>query len=637
MSAIAGFWRREGDEPAITTCTHMLDRLVLYGPDGIATLDDGTFAAGKCHRDHVPCEDEDRGPIRSDDGRYLLTADIRLDNAGELKSVLGLAASSAVGDSRLLLEGYVRFGRAILDRLLGDFAFAIWDGWDRSLFLARDPMGEKPLHYSRAERFAAFSSMPGALARVARTRVDEMRLAEFVADLWPHDDCTYFRGIERVQPGHWVSMSAGRTEVAPYWNPRSTTLHLAGVAEYAEAMRAELDQAVTRRLRRTGGAVGAHLSSGLDSSAVASAAALALGEQPLYAFTSAPREGFDGPVPEGWAADESAVAAATARLHPNIRHVIVRPRRTDAGAALGRAHRLAWQPTAGVMNAAWWDAINQAACQRGVTVMLTGEVGNFTISAGLGTDQLRDLMRERRFSRWWREARALAGSEFGWRTILNGSFGASLPAGMHRALRRGLGRDVEPESRDWFVTQAYRAAVAREERRSGLAGARWRSGFERRLHLLRGFDPGNYRKRSLAQWGIEERDVTADRRLAEFCLSLPVEALLHEGERRPALRRALAGRVAPEVLSPRARGYQSADWFERVDRAALLRWADRVDRPPARRVVDLDSVRRIADTWPGENPIAQRSIALYPMSLLRALSAAQFANDMDELLRDDRP
>jgi asparagine synthase (glutamine-hydrolysing) len=616
----------------------MIDAQRRYGGEGPSFVESRGFAAGKSTwaRARSAAADDhpgDRAPLQSADGRFVVVADCRLDNPAELRRLLDLGGDSAATcDARLILEGYRRFGAGIVERLLGAFAFAVHDAERQTLFLARDLFGERPLYFASGEGVAGFASMVPGLAALPEleVEVDSARLAELVGDLWPQDRRTFFTNVERVRPGEWVLIGPAGLESALHWSPPARTLRLGSTDAYAEALRGELDAAVRRRLPRGGGAVGSHLSAGFDSSAVTSAAALELGETPLYAFTSAPAAGFAGPVPDGWVADESEGAAATARLHPNIRHLVVRAPTGDPLSDLDRAHRLAWQPMPGVMNGRWWSAINAAAEARGVSVMLTGEVGNFTLSAGLGTDQLPDFFRQGRLLRWWREARALARREYGWRTVVNASFGAWVPPRLHRALRAAWGLEEESSSRSWFVAAHRRAAVAAEESRSGFRMTPWPNSIARRVHNLRGFDFGNSRMRSLAQWRIDERDVTADRRLVDFCFSLPPEALLDRGERRPVLRRALAGRVAPQVLAARGRGYQSADWFERLEARDLLAWADAVDTPAAADAVDMTAVRRVATNWPGERVTSPTTITLYAMSLLRALSCAHFATVMRE-------
>ncbi|HEX8480552.1 MAG TPA: asparagine synthase-related protein [Allosphingosinicella sp.] len=608
----------------------MLDRQAAYGPHGCDLSGDRGYFAGRCLYRSLPEDRFDRQPLTSDDGRFMLVADLRIDNRDELLRDLAVGGSAGAGlsDSELLLRGFLAWERGILTRMIGDFAFALWDGRARTLLLARDTAGERPLHYRRSNGHFAFASMAAPLASLpgARFDVDEERIARFVADL-PHGGRrSFFAEVETLEPGHCALATSGGTSFERYWEPARRTLRFARTADYGEALREQIDQAVVRRLRRSGGLAGSQLSSGFDSSAVTTSAASALarrGER-LLAFTAAPREGFAGPVVAGRIGDESPLAAETAALHPNIDHRIVRPGGTCALELLANSHRLSGQPVGHVCNNLWWQAINRSAGEAGVTVMLTGEAGNFTISAGLAVDTLGDLLPTRGWTRWWREARALKrGGEFGWLQMLNASFGSRLPESVYARLR---GRRPAPPA---FVAPAWREKMRRELESEGWAVRPPRLSAERRWTMLRMVDPGSYRKRSLAEWGVEERDPTNDRRLVEFCFSLPPEALLSDGVRRPALREALDRRIPPAVLDQRLRGYQMPDWYEQIKgeevKAAI---AAAAGSGLAASVIDLEAAEATAGSWPRSGWEQRPVIYLYRMQLLRTLAAAAFVGSV---------
>jgi asparagine synthase (glutamine-hydrolysing) len=626
MSAIAGVWSFEGGAGASASCGHLLDAQSAYGPHARDIVDLGDYAAGRCLYRLLPEDAFDRQPLTSDDGRFALVADVRIDNRDELIAGLGLGSAAGLADSVLLFRGLLTWGSGLLTRMIGDFAFALWDGRERSLLLARDTAGERPLHYRRGGGVFAFATMAAPLARRpgAGLDVDEERLARFVADLPPGGQKSFFAGVSTLEPGHFALVSSRAVAVERYWEPRRPPVRYARCEDYGEALREQLDAAVARRLRRAGGRVGSQLSSGLDSSAVTTSAAIALaarGER-LLAFTSAPREGFDGPVVAGRIGDEAPLAAATAALHPNIEHRIVRPAGLSALKLLESSHRLSGQPVGHVCNNLWWQAINRSAGEAGATVMLTGEAGNFTISAGLGVDTLRDLVRAGAWGRWWSEVRALRRRrDFGWLQMLNASFGPWLPESLYARLR---GRSPEPPR---FVAPGSRERMGRELQRAGWEIRPPRDSAARRLAMLRMADPGNYRKRSLAEWGVEERDPTNDRRLVEFCFALPPRARLDGGVRRPALRRALAGRVPEAVLDQRLRGYQMPDWYEQIrgeEVKDLARHAAAAGH--ARPVIDLDAMEAAARSWPASGWQERPVVYLYRMQLLRTLAAASFVN-----------
>ncbi|MGA9580704.1 MAG: asparagine synthase-related protein [Allosphingosinicella sp.] len=630
MSAIAGVWKFAGGARAISFCEHLLEAQSAYGPHRRDFTAQGDYATGRNLYRLLPEDEFDRQPLTSDDGRFVMVADLRIDNRDELISglSLGTADGARLSDSALLFRGCLAWGRGVLERMIGDFAFALWDGRERSLLLARDTAGERPLHYRQGDGYFAYATMPLPLARLAGARfdVDEDRLAGFVADIPPGGSRSFLAGVSLIEPGHCALVTSGGVAVERYWQPSRRSLHFARPEHYGEALREQLDAAVSRRLRRSGGFVGAQLSSGLDSSAVTTSAAptLAAGGERLLAFTSAPRDGFDGPVVSGRIGDESAIAAATARIHSNIDHHVVRPTGISPLDLIETSHRLSGQPVGHVCNNVWWQGINRRAGESGVSVMLTGEAGNFTISAGLGVDTLGDLRHFGRWGAWWREARALRRRRaFSWPQMLNASFGSLLPENVYAGLR-GRRAELPP-----FVAAGWRDLMRGRLERSGWDIRPPGDSAERRWKMLRMVDPGNYRKRSLAEWGVEERDPTNDRRLVDFCFSLPSEALLDGGVRRPALRRALAGRVPAGLLDQRLRGQQMPDWYEQVGGEEVQAFARaQAESGLAGSVIDLEAVQEAARSWPTSGWERRPIIYLYRMHLLRTLAAASFVNSV---------
>lgn len=169
MSAIAGVWRFDEQPQPESDCARMLAVQQIYGPHDGRMWCDGALAMGRRLFRSLPEDIFDRQPLRSRDGRLTLVADVRLDNRDELAAELGLASGEArqFCDAGILLASLDRWGEQAVNRLIGDFAFALWDASAQRLLLARDFIGHRPLHYHRGKDFFAFASMP---KRVARSR-----------------------------------------------------------------------------------------------------------------------------------------------------------------------------------------------------------------------------------------------------------------------------------------------------------------------------------------------------------------------------------------------------------------------------------------------------------------------------------
>jgi asparagine synthase (glutamine-hydrolysing) len=628
LSAIAGYWSFSGRPGARHCCERMLAAQHVYGPGRPVCWSESGISLGRRLFPLLPEDVHDVAPVAGAD--RVLVADIRLDNRSELCADLGLSKAEArtLSDAALLMAALARWDEAALDRLVGDFAFAFWNGRERKLLLARDPLGQRPLVYHQGVDFVAFSSMPKglhALPDIPR-KPDARTMAGFLALLPETADETYFEGVRKVRSGHVVTVAAGRVCSRRYWNPRSKLLRLAGPADYEEAVREGLDRAVAAQLRGAGARVGAHLSGGLDSSAVAATAARTLGgEGSVVAYTSVPRDGWNGGGGDSLA-DEGPLAAAVAALYPNMEHVRIAAGGGSPFAVMERASDLHERPVLNACNGVWFDAILQDAADRGLKVLLTGQCGNLSFSQD-GMALLGSLLREARVPQLARTAWSLLrhGARAG--TVAARILGPLLP----RSALQGIAR-LRGKSGDLADFTALNPALLPAMRQRARASARdladrsrdprdaWTWGLER-------VDFGNFNKGALGGWGVDLRDPTADRRLIELCLTIPPEQFLAGGIPRSLARRALADRLPRIVLDERRKGYQAADWNEGLS-AARPELADAIERiaqvPEAAALLDLDKMRRLVEAWPDGGWHRDRTIASYRQALLRGTSAGHF-------------
>jgi asparagine synthase (glutamine-hydrolysing) len=372
--------------------------------------------------------------------------------------------------------------------------------------------------------------------------------------------------------------------------------------------------------------VGAHLSAGLDSSSVAATAARLVAPHggKVIGFTAAPRRGFSGPVLPGRIGDESGPAAEVAALYPNMEHVIVRNEGVTPLDLLGRTSSLFQEPVGHPCNHVWWSAVHDEARARGVTVMLTGEAGNLTTSAG-GLATLADFVRQGQWLRWAREARAVHGSGPSWKGILATSFGPWMPRVVWRTLTGIWGPKVNVQCAS-LLHPSLRAGIEEQAAKAARGGQPAGDDREMRWNLIQQHEPGNFRKGTLARWGVDERDPTADRRLADFCLAVPPEQLFSGGVTRRLARVALADRLPPAVLNGQ-RGYQYPGWYEGIDGSALEGvLSDLEGQSAAASLLDVSRLRALASAWPSSGWESLNVIVTYRLGFLRAISAAAFAN-----------
>ena len=635
MSALAGRWNFDGKPDAEASCARMLAAQRIYGPHDERRWSDGDLALGRRLYRVLPEDRFDRQPLIGAGGRLVLVADLRLDNREALEAALGIGEREAARlcDAALLLRAIERWDEDAVDRIVGDFAFALWDARERRLTLARDFVGQRPLHYHRGKDFFAFATMPKGLHALSEIPYapDTRAVAEFLTRMPEAAGGSFFEGVSAVEPGQVLTVSVDAQRGRRFWTPDRRALTLPRGEDFVEGLRHHLDQAVRARLRGANGAVASQLSGGWDSGAVTATAARLLGKEgTVSAFTAVPRAGYDRPVPAARIADEGPLAAATAALYPNIDHVLIRAGNLSPVEHLDRYFYLFDRPAVNLCNHTWVVAICEAARERGLNVMLTGQMGNMTISYS-GIELLPELAGQGRLFTLARiGAQLVAKRSMRWRGVLMEAFGRDMPAWLWNGLHRLVGREsklldyaaIRPDE-----IQALGLGRIARERGVDFSYRPRRDGFEARLWVLRRVVAGNYNKGMLAGWGIDQRDPTVDRRLVEYCLGVPMDAYLADGELRSLPRRALADRLPTAVLAERGKGYQAADWHEGLTAArdALEAEVKRFGAcGPAAQILDIARLQSFFDNWPKSGWERPGVFGAYRGALLGGVSGGHF-------------
>lgn len=616
----------------------MLAAQAIYGPHARDQLDIGDLALGRCLFRKLPEDVHDSQPLIGGGGRFVLVCDVRLDNRDDLIATLGIdhGIAATMADSAILLAAWEKWQAECFTHIFGDYALALWHRDARALLLARSPGGVRPLFYHISQGFVAVGSMAKglhALAEIAR-QPDPDRIVDDLAMLPEHGSRSFFAGIQRVEPGHLVTISAdGSASTRCHWRPNRAPIRLANRDAYAEALLEIFDAAVRVRLRGGGPAIGSHLSSGFDSAAVATSAAMQLAPSGgrVIAFTHVPRPGYDGPVPRHRHGDEGRIAAETAALYANIEHVPLAHQGGSPLAELDRNFHLFERPITNLCNQNWIVQINDAAQTRGLSVLLSGMLGNMTISYG-GETLLPALVAQGRWLHWLREARALV-RHGGYRPrgVAVASFGPFLPAFLWRWIQRAFaGNDTGLASYSALRPGHVAPEELEQRARSRAVDFHLRprtDGVATRLWAINRIDLGTYHLGSLAGWGLDMRDPTIDHRLIDFMLGVPEEMLLSNGVTKALARHAFGPRLSPNVLASRTKGLQAVDWHEAMTahRADLIAELARLgDCVPAAAAIDLPRLNRLVDNWPTggwDTPAITKS---YRMAMLRAISTGHF-------------
>ena len=554
MSGIAGVIRFGGSvDPAELAC--MLAAMSRRGPDRNGCLVDGNAGFGQALLATTPEAMADQQPWRHPESGCIVVSDSRLDNRPELAIELGLTSRviDDVGDGELLHAAWQAWGTGCANRLLGDFAFAIWDPRSHRLFCARDIMGVRPFYFHRMPgRMFAFASDPDALLALSDVprRINDGRVADaLVGELEGIDrTSTFYLDIERLPPARTLAVDARVASQEEYWHPLAARPAQLPDTDHGwiEAVRASLDLAVQRRLRGLGIA-GAMVSGGLDSSAVAALAQRKLearGER-LATFsaidaanpcheTGAIREMLNAFPFDAATVDVQQLQSLESSIHQHLEEMR--------------------EPFDG--SATLISAIYATAAGRKVRWVMDGMPADNLYTAG---GYFRELAREAKFGALWREARALHVTE-----------GALYPT--IRALQTLSGSIVPMRLRDPWDALRDRAMYRKLRRDSCIS-----NGFADRVRLLERFrvyrrdmretrigkaagvphtimtaayiTAGIERYNRIASFhGVEPRHPFLDRELIELHAWLPLPLRLHDGHQKWALRAAMQD-LLPSVIA----------------------------------------------------------------------------------------
>jgi asparagine synthase (glutamine-hydrolysing) len=637
MSAIAGIMNVDEEPIDIATLQRMKTLLTPYGRDAQNILNHGSIALIRTllritHEDFL-----DHQPLVDRSSGISLVFDGRIDNRDELCHKFGISSNEASlqSDSELVLKACIRWDTNAVKHLLGDFAFACWQAPQRRLWLARDPIGMRPLFWHRQASFVAFATMPKALFAipgVPRALCEEW-LHDYLCLLPMVGATSMFKDIYRVEPGQVAIFDTQRTSLVRYHSYDSNyVISLPSDNDYLDAFNEQLNNAIARRLR-SHGAIASHLSSGFDSSTVTALAATQLLEKDsrLLAYTSVPREGFDGPVPKGKHADEGPGARALADRFPNIDHFLIRIGDTSPIESLHADTEMMDRGILNPCNMVWAKAIQDHASSQGAKVLLSGQMGNATISYD-GLEYLPELLSSGHFKVLLSQVLAIKSlhPNITWKAVIATTIAPFFPPSLWRIYQRVRGNYSKLTSYS-AISPAFMERIGTQVRAKRLNfdltyTMPWANGRRKRIAMLTKRCNGEYFAAANIA-GLEIRDPTADLRLVEFCLSLPTHLYLRDGTTKWLLRHLMRYVLPPQILDTSTKGLQSADWYEATSRdLPLIREeiSSLQAHAHAPDYLDLTALKHLVDNWPSSGWDNPEIDDLYRIKLLRGLSVGSF-------------
>ena len=540
MNAICGYYRR--GECAEAGVAGMLGALSDYGNVHAQWLE-GPVALGGWHT-ATSSETAERNACMHRDAGVTVAADARLDDREALCEALDIrpAERHKLTDAGLVLRAWLRWGRDCPRHLLGDYAFAVWDAKERTLFCARDHAGVRPLYYAATRSGVVFASAVEAVHAVPEVSdaLDEATVAAYLTGTgWNSTTRTFFKEVRKLPPGHTLTVkgdppASHSPRIERYWRPEDApTAPPASDDAYAEELLELMARAVADRLR--GGLVGTHLSGGLDSSSIAVLAARELRRQgcpPPPAFSWLPALGQAAPAakhaPEYDRIDAVCRQEDLQVFHrsPSVDDMVAMLRRD--GALPGVHVHLNEEP------------VQRCAAEQGVRVLLSGWGGDEGVSFN-GRGYHQQLLLGGRWLRLVAECRATSRP---FRSLAQTALSIAHPH-LPGRLRRWRHGEV-PRHRHWLIDPEFaRRAKPLPELPFRPISLR----YAQAQLLRRGFLCQRIEgwAASGARRGIEYRYPLLDRRLLAFALSLPPDQFRRGAWGRWLMRRASSAILPPEI------------------------------------------------------------------------------------------
>ena len=587
----------------------MRDSLVHRGPDGAGLFVDGPIGLG--HR-RLSIVDVEHGaqPMTTDDGRSTIVYNGEVFNHPALMAELRAAGVSyhTHCDTETVLHLYERYGRAFVNHCRGMFAIAIWDRADRTLTLARDRFGVKPVYYVHAaDGTLYFASEIKALlaAGAVSPSLNAQAFPDFLANHAPSGTDTLFAGVKRLPAGHTLTWNDGTVRIDRYWDLSFTPDPALGrasdadlVAEYTE----RFEEAVRLRLMADV-PLGMFLSGGIDSAAITAV---------MSKMVDGPIKTFSVAFAEREANELRYARMVSEKFRTDHHEVVVSPEQFwDA------LPTLIWhedEPLAHPSSVAL-NFVSRLAAEH-VKVVLTGEGSDETLA---GYNRYRVTMANMALGGVWE---AVVPRQL--RAALAGAIGEAGAAGVRGKLARTfLARPANldamyfdnfavfaPDRLSALLSPEMRAAVAGVNPYAAYHDALATSDAPTLLGKLLYADAKTYLQELLMKQdqmsmaaSIESRVPFLDHPLAEFTGRMPERMKLRGMTTKYVLRQAMKDRLPAEILSRKKLGFPVpvGAWFRREWRHLLDEFV-LSDRALRRGLFQPDVLRRlVAGHVAGEN------------------------------------
>lgn len=552
MSGIAGVYNGDGKPVERLLLQRMSNTLAHRGPDASGCWIDGPV--GMVHRMLWTTSESlhETQPLRDETGTLCLTLDGRVDNRKELRAALEDqdATFRTDTDAELVLRAYQRWGKGCPQKLIGDFAFVIWDGRNRQLFCARDPLGIKPLYYTFDGRIFLWGSEPQSLFAGLPLRLEPNQgmMGEYLSDNICDVEETLYQGVFRLAPAHHLTVQNESLRKERYFDiDPSKEIRYRSDEDYAEHFYDILKEAVRCRLRSQS-PVSLFLSGGVDSSAIAGVAQFLTGQGLVapcgletYSLT------FSHPAADEHTYVEDVIKQLGLTAHSVNAHGWAPPALRD------QVCRLRDFPD--LPNTSPWGLLYSLARDRGSRVALWGFGGDEWLTGD--SAHCADLLRQYRIPTLLRQIRhdLRTSNLWGGRDVtltdaVQWCLLPLIPPSLKALIKRSMNWNIPR-----WITPTFARKVALQDRFLGdTALPQFPTLAQREIYrqFRNGWSTTEYEllNRFESNMSLEGRFPFCDRRLIEFAVALPEEQRWRADQTKFVLRQAV-GKLLPDSVRQR--------------------------------------------------------------------------------------
>lgn len=558
MSAITGIFYRDGRKVDPELIKKMNNRLSHRGPDGSAVWCGGSVALGHQMLWTTPESLHEKLPF--EESGLVITADARIDNRKELSDELDIEDKETVSDSYFILKAYEKWGENCPDKLLGDFAFAIWDKNEEILFCARDHMGVKPFYYYLDDETFVFGTEIKALFCVPGVprKLNELKVAMYLTGMIAERELTFYEDILRLPAANSIIIEEQKIKKDRYWElDPDLKVKMDSDEEYYQRFFDIFSESVNCRLRSSF-PVGFELSGGLDSSSIV-CTAKKIYEKNYKDVTINTFSKIFTDIPE---CDESYYIQKVIDLGGIEPYFL----RADKIGPLDKIDKILWyhdEPFYIPNLPSIWELYKKIQ-NSGNRVFLSGHDGDSTISHG--TNFLKDLALSFRWNKLIKEINGLSKdiNQLSSRVFLNKVLFPLITKNFKNwSFKKNKRRPgeyifnnkqlVERLNLESYSKKYYRFHSEEKTARKSHYSLITHGSHQYTLEVL---------DRNVSAFNIEPRYPFFDKRLIDFCYAIPTEQKFCNGKSRNILRQAMAD-ILPFEIQQRVGKINFAPVFEK--------------------------------------------------------------------------